>query len=448
MPKFTARMDYLKAVYVRYHKAAKSVKGRILDEFCKVCNYHRKHALRLLGRPAPTLKRSAGHRRRAFSYGPAVLQAARMIWKASGYLCGQRLKEAIPLWLPALGKRLRLTPATEQQLLCISARQLDARLKADKLSLRRRFYSTTRPGRLLKSMIPIRTFSGDIRVPGYLEIDLVAHCGTSLQGDFLYTLTATDIFTGWTDRMAVLGRGQTGIVLALKVLEARLPFRLRGLDSDNGDEFINYHLLAFCRERRPSIDFTRSRPYKKNDNAHVEQKNFTHVRTFLGWHRWESPEALCALNELYAQELLWFQNLFQPSTKLKTKVHIGSKIHRTYDRPQMPLDRLIACGVFHRAKVKALRELCHRLDPFELSEAVDQKLLNLRTLACPSPAPLLIRRSPAPQALRYFKKCRRQARMMQKAINGTYFQTSLQKQRGHAASIEKYQQAKVLEVVR
>lgn len=435
MPKFTARMEYLKAIYVRYHKAAKAAKSRILDEFCKVCHYHRKHALRLLSRPLPSAKPDPLCRRRPFPYGPAVLQAARMIWKASGYLCGQRLKEAIPLWLPGLRKRLALSPATEAQLRSIGARQLDARLKPYKLVLRRRFYTTTRPGRLLKSMIPIRTFNSDIKIPGYLEIDLVAHCGGSLEGDFLYTLTATDIHTGWTDRFAVLGKGETAVFDGLQRLGGRLPFRLRGIDSDNGEEFINYHLLSFCRDSRPQIAFTRSRPNKKNDNPHVEQKNFTHVRSFLGTQRWESPEARDFLNALYAQELLWFQNLFQPSTKLKTKVHIGSKVHRTYDRPQTPLDRLAASRPLDRTKLKALRTLQQTLDPFELSETIDQKLAHLRALACPSPPPSGFVRNPAPQALRYFKSKRREFRMMQKAARGDYFKTFTSQQERRLASV-------------
>ena len=435
MPNYTARMQYLQSIYDRYHKASKEDKGRILDEFCKVCHYHRKHALRLLHRPVPSAKPPQLSRRRAFAYQPVVLQAARMIWKASGYLCGQRLKEAIPQWLPALEKRLSLSAQTRQALLAISARQLDTRLKPYKLALKRRFYSATRHGRLLKSMIPIRTFNGDIKIPGYLEIDLVAHCGGSLEGDFLWTLTATDIYTGWTDRFAVLGKGEAGVFDGLQSIRGRLPFRLRGIDSDNGEEFINYHLLSFCRGARPQIAFTRSRPNKKNDNPHVEQKNFTHVRCFLGTQRWESPEARDLLNALYANELLWFQNLFQPSTKLKTKVHIGSKIHRTYDRPRTPLKRLIASPSVDRTRIKTLQALQASLDPFELSETIDRKLAHLRTLASQSPAPSGFMRSPPPQALRYFRKSRRNARMMNKAVAGQYFKTFKQQQERRLASV-------------
>lgn len=417
MPTFTSRMQYLKAIYERYHKASKEQKSRILDEFCKVCHYHRKHALRLLAQPKPIEAIPRLHRRRPFVYKPLVLQIAREIWKACGYLCGQRLQEAIPLWLPAARDRFRMDPDTEKQLLAISARQLDRRLKAHKLQLRRRFYSTTRPGRLLKSMIPIRTFNSDIQKPGYLEIDTVAHCGRSLQGDFLYTLTVTDIHTGWTDRVALLGKSQYAVVEALETLQRRLPFRIRGLDSDNGEEFINYHFLRFCRSHR--IEFTRSRPNKKNDNPHVEQKNFTHVRSFLGWHRWESLQARDLLNDLYAKELLAFQNLFQPSLKLKTKIHIGSKVQRTYHRPQTPFDRLRACPGRQRRQLTPYLALRQNLNPFVLSQAVDQKLEALRRLSVSKPSlPGTHYVTAAPDAMRhYFSQVKRTQFQMVHVLN-------------------------------
>jgi hypothetical protein len=366
-------------------------------------------------------------RKRPYRYSQAVLQVAQAIWKASGYLCGQRLKEAIPLWLPAARSRFRLHADQERELLAIGPRQLDERLKEHKRQLKRRFYSTTRPGRLLKSMIPIRTSNHDIRVPGYLEVDTVAHCGNSLQGDFLYTLTATDIFTGWTERVALLGKGQAGVVEALETIRLRLPFRLRGIDSDNGEEFINYHLLAFCRRSDRHIAFTRARVNHKNDNPHVEQKNWTHVRALLGWLRFETAQALEAINALYAKELLWFQNLFQPSLKLKSKIHLGSKTKRTYERAQTPLDRLIACGCYDRSKLKTLKALRSSLDPFALSDVIDSKLATVASLATRS-APQGLR--PVPARIRSAAFNRpfslsgyRRDHMMQKAIRGDYSKT-------------------------
>jgi hypothetical protein len=431
MPNFTARMQYLNAIYNRYHRASKEAKSRILDEFCRVCHYHRKHALRLLNRPAPTAAPLRIHRRRPFRYSAYVLQVARAIWKASGFLCGQRLKQAIPLWLPAARQRFRLTAPMEQDLRSISARQLDARLRPHKKDLKRRFYTTTRPGRLLKSMIPLRTFNHDITIPGYLEIDTVAHCGTSQQGDFLYTLTATDIFTGWTDRVALYGKGQHAVVEAIKTIQQRLPFRLRGIDSDNGEEFINYHLLTFCRKSNPPIAFTRSRVGKKNDNPHVEQKNWTHVRAFLGWQRFDTQPAQDAINALYASDLLSFQNLFQPSLKLKSKMHLGSKTKRIYDCPQTPFDRVLRSGCFDRSKAKHLKQCRDSIDPFVLSQRIDQKLFELTPLASRSPATPYI---PPPANRTAFqtpfgRRGQSRLRMMRKAIAGDYFKTFIDQKR-------------------
>jgi hypothetical protein len=436
MPKFTARMEYLKAVYGRYQKASRDQKGRILDEFCRVCDYNRKYALRLLNGPAPDSRPTVIHRKRPYRYSQTAVQIAQAIWKASGYLCGQRLKEAIPLWLPAARKRFQITPAQETELLAIGSRQLDERLKAHKKELKRRFYTTTRPGRLLKSMIPIRTFNHDIRIPGYLEIDTVAHCGNSLQGDFLYTLTATDIFTGWTERVALYGKGQAAVVDALKTIQARLPFRLRGIDSDNGEEFINYHLLYYCRSSRPQIAFTRSRVNKKNDNPHVEQKNWTHVRALLGWQRFDSTEAQSALNALYAKDLQWFQNAFQPSLKLKSKVHIGSKTKRTYERAKTPLDRLIDAGSYHRPKVNVWKTLRASLDPFALSETIDRKLAQLSRLASPSPKALIPVAAKSSSFNRPFaQKAQCKAHMMKIAVRGDYFKTYIRQQERRLASV-------------
>jgi hypothetical protein len=365
-------MEYVKAIQQRYHQASKEEKGRILAEFCGTCHYNRKYAIRLLNGAPPTKK--IIRRLRAPIYSNETIRVAESIWKYSGFLCGQRLKEAIPIWLPAARKRFGISPEVEQQLLSIGARQLDNRLKAKKKLWKRRFYSTTRPGSLLKRMIPIRTSNWDIRTPGFLEIDLVAHCGNSLSGTFVYTLDATDIRTGWTERVAVLGKGQHGILEGVKGIKNILPFRLKGIDSDNGDEFINYHLLRFCQDSRPKIEFTRGRPYKKNDNPHIEQKNWTHVRQVFGWDRYDSQLACDAMNDLYANELRLLQNLFQPSMKLIRKQRVGSKVNRVYDQSKTPLQRVLDSGAGNPEQMKILKQLVESIDPFDLSEQIDQKL--------------------------------------------------------------------------
>jgi hypothetical protein len=244
---------------------------------------------------------------------------------------------------------------------------------------------------LLKQHIPLRTDRWDVTVPGFTEIDLVAHGGESGDGEFAHSLNLTDIHTTWVETRAVLGRGQHAVQQALEEMRQTLPFPLQGIDSDNGSEFINAHLVRYCQ--RHGIQFTRGRPYKKDDNAHIEQKNWTHVRRLLGYVRYDAPAAVAAMNALYRQELRLFQNLFLPSVKLVRKVRVGSRLRRVYARPQTPFDRVQACPEADPAKVAQLEALRTQLDPFALAEAIDQQLSRLYALAHHRAAPL----SPAPR---------------------------------------------------
>jgi len=311
-----------------------------------------------------------------------VIRLLAEIWAASGYLCGQRLKAALPHWLPWLTRRTAVTPAVEAQLRRISARQIDRRLRDRKRRLKRRLYGTTRPGSLLKQQIPIKTEHWDVRTPGYLEIDLVSHAGASAAGEFLHTVDGVDIHTTWVERQAVMGKSRHGVVQAMTTIESQLPFPLRGVDSDNGSEFIHDHLLAWCQQRPVGrqVQFTRSRPYKKDDNAHVEQKNWTHVRKLVGWERYDTEAARTALNALYA-DLRLFQNLFQPAMKLVRKVRVGSRLIRRYEAPQTPFERVRACADADPQKVAALEQVLKTTDPFALSQRIDRHLERLWALA-------------------------------------------------------------------
>lgn len=375
-----ARMEYRKEIYDRYHLADKEARSQILDEFCEVCGYNRKYAIRVLNGCKPE---GAGlkPRQRTCRYSERGIEILASLWRASGHLCSQRLKEALSDWIPKCRERLKITPKIEEELRSISARQIENRLRKYKSCLKKSLYGRTRPGALLKSMIAIRTSNWDIRQPGFLEMDTVAHCGNSLSGNFIWTLDATDIQTGWTERRAVMGKGRAGILDVIMDIKNALPFRLRGLDSDNGDEFINYHMLDFCLGSRPRIEFTRGRENKKNDNPHVEQKNWTHVRQVFGWDRYDSQEALAAMNDLYENELRLFQNFFQPSFKLLKKTRIGSRLVRKYDKPKTPLRRILESGRYHRGKMKGLKDLMDRLDPFELSQSIDRKLERIYAMA-------------------------------------------------------------------
>ena len=220
--------------------------------------------------------------------------------------------------------------------------------------------------------------------PGFTEIDLVAHCGHAADGEFIHSLNVTDIHTTWSEARAVLGKGEAGVQQALETIRRALPFRLTGIDSDTGSAFVNHHLYRYCQAQ--AIQFTRGRPYKKDDNAHIEQKNWTHVRTLLGYVRYDTPAALAAINDLYTHELRLLQNLFLPSVKLVRKERIGSRLRRRYDPPRTPFDRVLASPDADPARVADLRRLRARLDPFAVAAAIDHQLEHIFTLATPRPA--------------------------------------------------------------
>ena len=386
----SSRRDYLQRIYRRYQQGSRPEKQRILDEFCANCSYHRKHAIRLLNRPLPAAKPEPRRRARRRTYGPPMMAVLKAVWEAADYPWSVRLKALLPEWMPWIGRRFRLSAATEQQLLRISARTIDYRLRGEKRRRRRRLYGRTKPGSLLKHHIPLKTDHWDVKVPGFTEIDLVSHSGNSAAGDFCYSLNLTDIHTGWTETQAVLGKSQEAVRGALEAIRQALPFALGGIDSDNGSEFINDHLYRYCQAR--AIQFTRGRPYKKDDNAHIEQKNWTHVRRLLGYVRYDTEEAREAINDLYRNELRRFQNLFLPSVKLANKERVGSRLRRRYEAPQTPLQRLEASGAADAAQVAELRRLRETLNPFQLSASIEAKLKGIFALSREAPAPSLAQR--------------------------------------------------------
>ena len=372
-----ARQEYLAQMRDRYVRASRREKGLMLTEAVTVTGYHRKAIIRAWRRPAAP--RARGPRRgRPTRYGPAVVRALRAVWEAAGYPWSLRLKALLPLWLPWARRRLALSPATETKLRAISARQMDRVLAPDKRTIRRRLYGRTKPGTLLKHHIPIKTDHWDVTEPGFTEVDLVSHSGDRADGDFLQSLDLTDIHTTWVETCAVMGKSQIRVQEGLERLRQQLPFALRGIDSDNGSEFINAHLLKYCRAH--DVQFTRGRPYKKDDNAHIEQKNWTHVRKLMGYVRYDSAAALAAMNAVYA-DLRLLHNLFLPSVKLQRKERHGARLRRYYDAPQTPLDRVRACPQATAAAVAALVRQRDQLDPFALAARVDQQLARLYTLA-------------------------------------------------------------------
>lgn len=371
--------EYMKQVYVRYRDSSKRVKQMILNEFCANTGYNRKYVIRTLNGPPPSDKVGVHNRKRGNLYGSKVISVLAAIWTVAGYPCSTRLKALLPHWLPWVRNRFRIGSLVEQQLQAISARQIDRRLKALKARIGHRIYGRTKPGTLLKHQIPIKTDNWDVKHPGWTEIDTVSHSGNNAEGLFAFTVNQTDILTQWVESRAVLGKGEEGVVTALDEMKDALPFILQGLDSDNGTEFINWHLVKYCKKHK--IQMSRGRPYKKNDNAHIEQKNWTHVRKLLGWARFDTVEAVAALNDLYRNELRLFENLFLPSIKLLKKERIGSKVKRRYDKPKTPFERVLESGQGDPVKIAELKKLKAIINPFELAQTIETKLQHIETLA-------------------------------------------------------------------
>jgi len=363
--------EYFKAIRGRYQRASKELKKLILNEFCLNTKYNRKYAIRKLN-ALPSKEPKTHTRRRKPVYGPQVISVIAAVWEAAGYPCSVRLKALIILWMPWIMKRFRLNQAVQRQLFSISARQIDRRMKSRKAGLRKRIYGRTKPGTLLKHHIPIRTDNWDVKTPGWTEVDTVSHSGNSAEGTFCYTVNQTDILTTWVESRAILGKAEDSVVSALGEMACAFPFKIKGLDSDNGSEFINWHVYRYCKKNK--IQPFRGRPYKKDDNAHIEQKNWTHVRKLMGWDRYDTREAAAAMNDLYGNELHLFMNLFMPSMKLMSKKRIGSKLTRVYEKPKTPFERVLESKQGDPEKMQALKRLKDQLDPFSLARTIEEKL--------------------------------------------------------------------------
>jgi len=372
--------EYVEAVRGRYLMAAKAGKSKILDELTQVVGCHRKAAIRLLRRQN---KSSANRKRgRPRRYVPSVVGALKEAWEATDHLCSKRLQP----FLPELAEILRnhgeggtLTTEIETQLCQISPSTIDRLLRPSRRVSGRRPLSTTRPGSLLKNSIPIRTFADwKENGPGFLEADLVAHCGESVEGFYLNTLSTVDVASGWSECRGVWGKGQIRVRAAVHSIRQRLPFPMLGLDSDNGSEFINQNLYAYCRDE--GVTFTRSRSYKKNDSCHVEQKNWSVVRRLIGYDRYNSRAALEALNRVYDLLRLYI-NFFQPVMKLKHKTRHGARVHKVYDTAQTPYQRLLEAGVLAEAKREELAATYRGLNPRLLLKQINGNLECLWRLA-------------------------------------------------------------------
>jgi len=380
-----SKHEYLEAIHLRYKRAGLKEKTAILNEFCSNCGYHRKHAIRVLNNFKRFIKPKPKRRGKPSKYNkPLILEPLKRIWLTANLPCSKRLKVILPLWLKSYAEEFGgLSLGVVKALLKISAPTIDRLLKPTRVKYRHRGRATTKPGTLLRKQIPIKTGQWDEKRPGFLEADTVAHCGESLLGDFAYTIDFVDIATGWTEQRAVWQKGEVGVVEQIKNMESNLPFPLLGFDSDNGSEFLNYHLVRHFAQRDKPVQFTRSRPYHKDDNAHAEQKNWTHVRQWLGYHRLDKPRVVTMMNDLYTKEWRLYHNFFLPSVKLLEKKLVAGKAIKCYDTPKTPYQRLLESPYVVASVKHALKEQFETLNSFALRKAMDRKLKAIFAICYP-----------------------------------------------------------------
>lgn len=375
-----SRREYLISIKKRYKTCIKSDKKTVLDEFCNSCGYNRKYAIRILNssindKPITRIERKKKYDKEELK------KYLIMTWKASNLPCGKRLKPIIKIWLPKyIESGEILTKEVEKLLLQISAATIDRILKPIRHRYKKRGLSTTKPGSIIKNLIPLRTNQWDETRPGYLEADTVAHCGNSIAGMFAYTVNMVDIATGWSIQRAMWGKGEHGVLEALKTIEGTLPFQIKGFDSDNGSEFLNWPLLRYFKHRKFPVTYTRSRAYHKNDNAHIEGKNWTLIRQYLGYERFENPKIVKLLNDFYMTDFYNFINFFLPTSKLIIKQRIGSKTIKKYDKPQTPYERLLKVKLIDKDVKKVLRLQFKMLNPYKLEKQIQEKLRKIFAL--------------------------------------------------------------------
>ena len=389
----TTRKELIEALRLRYRSAAFSDRIKILEEFVALTCYHRKHAIRVLrGEFSP----ATDVRLRNRVYDEAVVQAVTVLWEAADRVCGKRLKPLIPMLVDAMERHghLDLDPVIKTKVLQVSAATIDRVLAAARAHIDGQRKRRKGVGAAIRRSIPVRTFSDWLDPPpGFFEIDMVEHCGgPKTDGDYVHTLTLTDIATGWTECVAMRVREQMLVIGAFDKVVAELPFAVLGVDSDNDSTFMSQSVFDYCKEH--GLVQTRSRAYKKNDQAWVEQKNGAIVRRLVGYGRLSGAAATQALAKLYASSRLYI-NFFQPSFKLKAKTRDGARVHKVYFTPATPCDRLLA----HRSVGPALKEKLEAqfmsLDPVRLLQEIRLAQQTLSDIAAHGVSAVVVRATPA-----------------------------------------------------
>jgi len=369
-----SRNQYLGVLRERYLRVmAKKEKAEILDEYCRNTGQARKYVIRKI-QPGVDLRPKPRRKGKQIYDGQVTTPLAK-VWEIFDYPCGQRLKPILEVELDRLRHlgEVGVSNDVALKLKRMASATIDRKLKHQREVLHLlRSKGGPKPGSLLKRKIPIRLTEWDTSKTGYVEMDLVVHCGSSTFGDYINTLSTTEVSSGWWEGEAIMGKSQESTFQALKQIRGRAPFDLKGLDSDNGSEFINDILYKYCC--REKLEFTRSRPSRKNDNAYIEQKNWTHVRKILGYLRYDTLAELSIINDLYRGDLRLYKNFFQPVMKLVSKERIGGSVKRKYDTPKTPYQRLMDSGQISEQTRKQLETVYLSLNPAQLKRSIDTKL--------------------------------------------------------------------------
>ena len=379
-----SKKEHLAVVALRYKKATRQEKSKILDEFCANLSFNRKYAIRRMRAFLFPKKKPKTHIQgpRPRYNDPLILKTLQQIWLTANHPCSKRLKSILPFWLGHYQLRFgHLPEVLVKKILSISPATIDRVLKPFRVYHTGKGRSATKPGLILKHQIPIQTNQWDESRPGFVEADTVAHCGDSLAGIFAYSLDITDLATGWTEQRATWGKGEAQVLPQIQDVENLLPFPILGFDCDNGSEFLNWHLVRHFQNRTSPVQFTRSRPYNKNDNAHVEEKNWSKIRQWIGYQRFDVIQITDLLNGLYKNEWRIFHNLYLPSAKLIQKKRVGSKIIKLHDIPKTPFQRILDSPAISIKIKSELQALFAANDPFALRKAIDVKIAKIRQLA-------------------------------------------------------------------
>ena len=365
-----AKYEYVQVMSRRYHNSDRKTKCLILSELEINLKIHRKSAVRLLS--TVKNKRPKENRGRRRIYNDFVIQHLKKLWIDMGQICSRRMKKALPRWI----KHYDCPEITKILLIQMGKSSIDDYLKPYRAQYRRHWNSGTQAGKYIKMMIPLKPLDYNVTGIGHVEADTVHHCGGSLTSAYALTLTVTDIITSWTECRSMWGKSMFGVITCMKDIEASLPFKIHTVAVDNGNEFLNHQFIRYFQgdDRTDKVMIKRGRPYKKNDQCYVEQKNYTHVREIFGWDRYDRKELIELMNDIYKNEWSLLQNLFYPQMKLKTKLRVGAKYKKTYSEPETPFERVLAQASVPPETKARLIELEKTINPFELKKSIETKL--------------------------------------------------------------------------